>query len=76
MAERSIKAGLESKTSDGLRIADRDVPEGHRRHRRCDTFTVHGDATADGTTAQVTVVQHDDKGDVTYSGDLSALVQR
>jgi hypothetical protein len=73
-AERSIKAGLATKTSDGLRIASVSCPKGIDV-KKGNTFmcTVRG---SNGKTAQVTVVQRDDKGNVTYSGDLSALVQR
>jgi hypothetical protein len=73
-AERSIKAGLESKTSDGLRIASVTCPKDVEVKKGATfTCTVKG---KNHQTARVTVVQHDDKGNVTYSGDLTALVQR
>jgi hypothetical protein len=72
-AEQSIKAGLESK-SRGATIAsvtcpnDVDVQKGKRFD-----CTVKG---TNGKTAIVTVLQTDDKGNVTYSGNLSALAGR
>jgi hypothetical protein len=73
-AERSIKAGLESKTGGRVAIAsvtcpdDVDVEKGKRFD-----CTVKG---MNGRTATVTVVQTDDKGSVTYSGNLAALAGR
>jgi hypothetical protein len=73
-AERSIKAGLESKSSGRVAIAsvtcphDVDVKKGKRFD-----CTVKG---TNGRTATVTVVQTDDKGSVTYSGNLAALAGR
>jgi hypothetical protein len=73
-AERSIKVGLESRTSNGLNIASVSCPK-NVEVKKGDTFTctVKG---SNGKTARVNVIQHDDKGNVTYSGDLSGLVQR
>jgi hypothetical protein len=73
-AERSIKTGLENRTSNGLRIASVSCPKDVEVKKGA-TFT----CTVKGTnhqTAKVNVIQHDDKGNVTYSGDLTALVQR
>ena len=73
-AERSIKAGLQNKASNGLTIASVTCPKDVAVKKGA-TFTcaVKG---SNGRTAKVTVVQHDDKGNVTYSGNLSGLVQR
>jgi hypothetical protein len=73
-AERSIKAGLQSKTGGRVAIAsvtcpdDVDIDKGKRFD-----CTVKG---TNGRTGTVTVVQTDDKGSVTYSGNLSALARR
>jgi hypothetical protein len=73
-AERSIKAGLQSKTGGRVAIAsvtcpdDVDIDKGKRFD-----CTVKG---TNGRTGTVTVVQTDDKGSVTYSGNLSALAGR
>jgi Domain of unknown function (DUF4333) len=73
-AERSIKAGLESKTGGRVSIAsvtcpdDIDVEKGKRFD-----CTVKG---TNGRTGTVTVVQTDNKGSVTYSGNLAALAGR
>jgi hypothetical protein len=72
-AERSIKAGLESKSRGATIVSvscpkDIDVQKGKRFD-----CTVKG---TNGKTATVTVVQTDDKGSVTYSGNLSALARR
>jgi hypothetical protein len=73
-AERSIKAGLERQTNGRANIAsvmcpdDVDVQKGKRFD-----CTVKG---TNGQTATVTVAQTDDKGDVTYSGNLAPLDHR
>jgi hypothetical protein len=73
-AEKSIKAGLEAKTGGAVDIASvacpNDVEVEKGKHFDC---TVKG---PNGRTATVTVVQTDDDGNVTYSGNLSALVGR
>jgi hypothetical protein len=73
-AERSIKAGLEGKTGGRVAIASVTCPDdvGVKKGKRFDC-TVKG---ANGRTATVTVVQTDDKGNVTYSGNLAALAGR
>ena len=73
-AERSIKAGLQSKSGGRVAIAsvtcpdDVDIAKGKRFD-----CAVKG---TNGRTATVTVVQTDDKGSVTYSGNLAALARR
>jgi hypothetical protein len=70
-AERSIKAGLESKAHNGVTIVSvncpSDVTVKKGNHFAC---TVTG---SNGRTAKVTVVQTDDNGNVTYSGNLASL---
>src|SRR4051794_9556959 len=73
-AERSIQAGLENKTGGKVAIASVTCPNDVevKKGKRFDC-TVKG---TNGRTATVTVVQTDDKGSVTYSGNLSALAGR
>jgi hypothetical protein len=73
-AERSIKAGLESKPAGRVAIASVTCPDDVdiKKGKRFDC-TVTG---TNGRTATVTVVETDDKGSVTYSGNLSALARR
>jgi hypothetical protein len=73
-AERSIKAGIENRAGRDVGIASVSCPDDVevKKGERFDC-TIKG---TNGKTAKVTVVQRDDKGNVTYSGDLSALVQR
>jgi uncharacterized protein YpmB len=71
-AERSIKAGLESKKSGAISTVSCpdsvDVKKGA-------TFTCSVVGT-NGKRAKITVLQTDDKGDVTYSGNLAAIIRR
>jgi hypothetical protein len=73
-AERSIKAGLQSKSGGTVAIASVTCPDDVdiEKGKRFDC-TVKG---TNGRTATVTVVQTDDKGSVTYSGNLAALAGR
>jgi hypothetical protein len=73
-AERSIKAGLQSKSDGRVAIASVTCPDNVdiEKGKRFDC-TVKG---TNGRTATVTVVQTDDKGSVTYSGNLAALAGR
>jgi hypothetical protein len=73
-AERSIKAGLESRTNGRTAIASVSCPDGIdvKKGKRFDC-TVKG---TNGKTATVTVVQTDGNGNVTYSGDLAPLAHR
>jgi uncharacterized protein YgiM (DUF1202 family) len=71
-AERSIKSALESKKSGSISTVSCpdsvDVKKGA-------TFQCSIVGT-NGKTAKVTVLQTDDKGDVTYSGNLTAIIRR
>jgi uncharacterized protein DUF4333 len=71
-AERSIKAGLESKQSGSISTVtcpdSVDIKKGS-------TFTCNVVGT-NGKTAKITVLQTDNKGDVTYSGNLAAIIRR
>ena len=73
-AERSIKSGLESKSGGKVAIASVTCPDDVdiKKGKRFDC-TVKG---TNGRTATVAVVQTDDKGSVTYSGNLAALARR
>ena len=73
-AEQSIKAGLESRQRNGVNITSVTCPS-NVDVKKGNNFacTVKG---ANGRTAKVTVVQTDDKGNVTYSGNLAPLAQR
>jgi Domain of unknown function (DUF4333) len=73
-AERSIKAGLQSKSGGRVAIASVTCPDDVdlEKGKRFDC-TVKG---TNGRTATVTVVQTDDRGSVTYSGNLAALAGR
>jgi hypothetical protein len=70
-AEQSIKAGLDSKARRGITIASVRCP-GDINVKKGNNFACTVTAT-NGRTASVKVVQTDDKGNVTYSGNLAAL---
>jgi hypothetical protein len=73
-AEKSIKAGIENRTGGAVGVASVRCPDDVNVEKG-DRFDCRINGT-NGKSAKVTVVQRDDKGNVTYSGDLSALVQR
>jgi Domain of unknown function (DUF4333) len=73
-AERSIKTGIESKTSGGVPVRSVSCPKDVEvKKGKSFDCTVTG---TNGKKATITVVQTDDKGNVTYSGNLAALVER
>jgi hypothetical protein len=73
-AERSIKAGLESRARNGVTIVSVKCPS--------DVTVKKGNSFActvtgrNGKKAKVTVVQTDNNGNVTYSGNLAPLAGR
>jgi hypothetical protein len=73
-AERSIKAGIQSKTSGAVVIRAVACPKDVKVEKG-KTFDCTVTAT-NGKTAPIHVVQTDDKGNVTYSGNVSSLVTR
>ena len=73
-AERSIKAGLEGKARRGVSIAAVSCPTDVSA-KKGNNFACTVKAT-NGKTAKVTVEQTDDKGHVTYSGNLAPLAER
>jgi Domain of unknown function (DUF4333) len=73
-AERSIKAGLESKARNGVTIASVTCPSDVKAQKG-NNFACTVTAS-NGKTAKVTVVQTDDNGNVTYSGNLAPLAGR
>ena len=72
-AERSIKAGLESRARNGVSIASVACPS-DVAVRKGNNFDCTVKAR-NGKTAKVEVVQTDNKGNVTYSGNLAPLAQ-
>jgi outer membrane murein-binding lipoprotein Lpp len=72
-AESEIQKGIERQSSGQIPVKAVDCPDDVEA-KKGDTFqcTVTGD---NGKTGPVTVVQKDDEGNVTYSGNLQALVQ-
>ena len=72
-AERSIKAGLESRARNGVSITSVACPTSvavKKGNNFACTVTARN-----GETAKVEVVQTDNKGNVTYSGNLAPLAQ-
>jgi Domain of unknown function (DUF4333) len=72
-AERSIKVGLESRARNGVAIASVACPS-NVAVKKGNNFACTVKAR-NGKTAKVEVVQTDNKGNVTYSGNLAPLAQ-
>ena len=72
-AERSIKAGLASRARNGVSIASVACPS-NVAVKKGNNFACTVTAR-NGRTAKVKVVQTDNKGNVTYSGNLAPLAQ-
>jgi len=73
-AEEKIKEGIVKQTSGQVPVQSVDCPK-DREIKKGDTFTCKVIGT-NGKAGAVTVVQQDDKGNITYRGNLQALVKQ